>query len=60
MTTEDTERKQFKLRHGTTTAIDAALKPGETREDFIREAVEDELQKRERRRLAGVSLRDPR
>nr|WP_250808500.1 ribbon-helix-helix domain-containing protein [Neorhizobium tomejilense] len=44
-----------RLPEGTLDRIDAVLKPGEYRSDFLRKAVEQELDRRERCRETGTS-----
>ncbi|HSI42014.1 MAG TPA: hypothetical protein VLA00_15840 [Xanthobacteraceae bacterium] len=47
-----TERITLPLAEGTTSRIDALLTPGEVRLDLIREGIDRELKRRERKRSA--------
>ena len=45
------EKEQLELKPGTLKRIDHVLKPGETREDYVRRAVEQGLQQLEKGRV---------
>jgi hypothetical protein len=42
------EKTMLRLREGTAARIDAVLEPTETRADFIRKSIEEQIARRER------------